>query len=340
MTLRLILALVLILEIVVQRTDGFQRIPSNRVGGRARLNVRMAGNDLRAGSVVALITPMNADMSIDYASFVDLLKWHVVEGTDGAVILGTTGEATMIGPEDRTEIIKTAVKTVAGAFPIIVGTGTIQTEKVIEMCQNAKDCGADASLVITPYYIKPPQRALVKHFWSIADAVDLPMVLYNCPGRTGVDMKPETVYELSRHKGIVGIKDATGDLERIPGMRKSVGDAFLIFSGEDDSGCQFASPSVGGDGVISVTANVAPAKMHSMLTLSKAGQKEEAEAINSELELLHSRLFMESNPIPVKKAVNMMGRCGPAIRQPLTELDISMEGALNEALVKGKCLGE
>ena len=244
MTLRLILALVLILEIVVQRTDGFQRIPSNRVGGRARLNVRMAGNDLRAGSVVALITPMNSDMSIDYASFVDLLKWHVVEGTDGAVILGTTGEATMIGPEDRTEIIKTAVKTVAGAFPIIVGTGTIQTEKVIEMCQNAKDCGADASLVITPYYIKPPQRALVKHFWSIADAVDLPMVLYNCPGRTGVDMKPETVYELSRHKGIVGIKDATGDLERIPGMRKSVGDAFLIFSGEDDSGCQFASPSV------------------------------------------------------------------------------------------------
>ena len=141
--------------------------PSSRLNRvkSTRLDVSMSGNSLRAGSVVALITPMKEDMSIDYAAFVDLLKWHVVEGTDGAVILGTTGEATMINQEDRTEIIKTAVKTVAGAFPIIVGAGTIETDKVIAMCQNAKDCGADASLVITPYYIKPPQRALIKHFW-------------------------------------------------------------------------------------------------------------------------------------------------------------------------------
>ena len=303
-----------------------------------RLDVSMSGNSLRAGSVVALITPMKPDMSIDYAAFVDLLKWHVVEGTDGAVILGTTGESTMINAEDRTEIIKTAVKTVAGAFPIIVGAGTIETDKVIGMCQNAKECGADASLIITPYYIKPPQRALIKHFWDVADAVDLPMVLYNCPGRTGVDMLPETVAELSKHKGIVGIKEATGDLDRIPGIRKSCGDDFLIYSGEDDSGCKFVSPAVGGDGVISVTANVAPAKMHTMLTLSKAGQKEEAEKINAELELLHSRLFLESNPIPVKKAVSMMGKCGPAIRQPLTELDISMEGVVREALTKANCI--
>ena len=151
-----------------------------------RLDLKMGGNSLRAGSVVALITPMKPDMSIDYAAFVDLLKWHIVEGTDGAVILGTTGESSMINDKDRTEIIKTAVKTVAGAFPIIVGAGAIETDKVIKMCQNAKDCGADASLVITPYYIKPPQRALIKHFWEVADAVDLPMVLYNCPGRTGL----------------------------------------------------------------------------------------------------------------------------------------------------------
>ena len=140
------------------------------------------------------------------------------------------------------------------------------------------------------------------------------MVLYNCPGRTGVDMKPETVAELSKHKGIVGVKEATGDLDRIPGIRKSCGDDFLIYSGEDDSGCDFASPAVGGDGVISVTANVAPAKMHSMLTLSKAGTKTEAEAINAECELLQSRLLEQ--PDPVKKAVSMMGKCGPAIRQP------------------------
>ena len=180
----------------------------------------MAMQQVKGGSVVALVTPMTKANDIDYDKFVDLLNWHVKEGSDGAVILGTTGEGSMINMEERSKMIKLAVATVKGAFPITVGTGTIETSKVIELCRNAKDCGADASLVITPYYVKPPQRALVTHYTSIADAVALPMVVYNCPGRTGVDMKPETVAEFSKHPNIVGIKDATGDLTRIAALRK------------------------------------------------------------------------------------------------------------------------
>ena len=175
---------------------------------------------VKGGSVVALVTPMTKTNDIDYDKFVDLLNWHVKEGSDGAVILGTTGEGSMINIEERSKLIKLAVATVKGAFPITVGTGTIETSKVIELCRNAKDCGADASLVITPYYVKPPQRALVAHYTSIADAIALPMIVYNCPGRTGVDMKPETVALLAKHPRIVGIKDATGDLGRIAPLRK------------------------------------------------------------------------------------------------------------------------
>jgi 4-hydroxy-tetrahydrodipicolinate synthase len=181
-------------------------------------------------------------------------------GTDGAVILGTTGESSTISAEERAEIIKMSVKAVNGAFPIIVGTGAIETKKVIEWGLQARDLGADATLVITPYYVKPPQRALIKHYTDIADAVNLPMLLYNCPGRTGVDLKPETIAEFSKHPMIIGVKDATGDLARVSPLRTLCGEDFLIFSGEDDNGCEFVR--IGGDGVISVTANVAPALMH------------------------------------------------------------------------------
>ena len=243
---------------------------------------------VRGGSVVALVTPMTANNAIDYPKLESLLKWHIAEGkatlctqnyffrrwwrqfsflsyclnagTDGAVILGTTGESSTISMEERTAIIKTSVKVVNGAFPIIVGTGTIETEKVIALCQHAKDCGADASLVITPYYVKPPQRALVTHYRKIADSVDLPMIVYNCPGRTGVDLKPETIAEFSSHPMIIGVKDATGDISRVTSLRNLCGKDFLIYSGEDDLGCEFVR--LGGDGVISVTANVAPKALH------------------------------------------------------------------------------
>jgi 4-hydroxy-tetrahydrodipicolinate synthase len=180
------------------------------------------------------------------------------------VILGTTGEASTISMEERTEIIKASVKIVGGAFPIIVGTGTVETSKTIALTKHAMECGADASLIITPYYVKPPQRALVKHFLSIADAVAFPLILYNCPGRTGVDLKPETIALMSSHPMIIGVKDATGDIERVTSIRKQSGDSFLIYSGEDDLACEFVRQ--GGDGVISVTANVAPSAMHKYVT--------------------------------------------------------------------------
>lgn len=185
--------------------------------------------EVRGGSVVALVTPMDEKNNIDYNSLKELLRWHIKEGTDGAVVLGTTGESTMISPEERVEIIKTAVATIDGKMPVIIGTGTIETSKVIALTQQAKDLGADAALVITPYYVKPPQRALVTHFTTIADKVDLPLILYNCPGRTGVDMKPETVAQMAKHRNIIGIKDATGDLSRVETLRKLCGEKFLIF---------------------------------------------------------------------------------------------------------------
>lgn len=179
--------------------------------------------------MVALVTPMDDNNAIDYQQLKSLLQWHVSEGSDGAVVLGTTGESTMISSQEREAIIKTAVSTVNGAMPVIIGTGTIETSKVIEMTKQAKDLGADAVLIITPYYIKPPQRALVKHFLAVADAVDIPIILYNCPGRTGVDMKPETVALMATHKNIIGIKDATGDLSRVETLRSLCGPNFLIY---------------------------------------------------------------------------------------------------------------
>jgi 4-hydroxy-tetrahydrodipicolinate synthase len=291
---------------------------------------------LRGGSVVALVTPMKADRSIDYGRLVDLLNWHVSEGTDGVVILGTTGEGSTTSFDERTEVIKTAVSTIKGAMPVIVGTGTIEPNKVIELTKQAKDLKADASLVITPYYVKPPQRALVSHFTSIVEAVALPLIAYNCPGRTGVDMKPETIALMAKHPLIVGVKDATGDLTRVKSIREGCGEKFLIYSGEDDSGCEFVK--IGGDGVISVTANVAPKAMHQMLSLSKQGKEAEAQKINDMLMPLHKRLFLESNPIPAKKALQIMGKIDGAIRPPLVELDPVHLPALQEALMIGKAI--
>ncbi|KAJ1438373.1 dihydrodipicolinate synthase [Ochromonadaceae sp. CCMP2298] len=295
----------------------------------------MALKPVVGGSVVALVTPMTAENKIDFPMFVDLLKWHIAEGTDGAVILGTTGEASTISLEERTEIIKIAVQTVNKAFPVIVGAGTIDPIKTRELCQHALDCGADASLVITPYYVKPPQRALVRHFLDLADSVALPMLLYNCPGRTGVDMKPETIAQISSHKNIVGVKDATGDLDRVKTLRDLCGKDFLIFSGEDDVGCQFMK--LGGDGVISVTANVAPKKMHLMLTGAKKGDPE-ADKINDTLMPLHKSLFLESNPIPTKKALEIMGKIGSGIRPPLCSLDETHHATITAALKAGNAL--
>lgn len=291
---------------------------------------------IRPGSVVALVTPMNDQNGIDYTKLEELLQWHISEGTDGAVVLGTTGEASMISWDERAKIIEHAVKTVNGAFPIIIGTGTIEASQVIKLSQQAKDLGADGTLVITPYYVKPPQRALIKHFTTIADAVDIPMIVYNCPGRTGVDMKPETIAAISNHPNIVGVKDASGDLSRVAAYRQLCNKDFLLYTGEDDSGCEFVK--IGGDGVISVTANVAPKLMHQMLLNSKEGNAVDAEKINASLLPLHTRLFLESNPIPVKKVLELMGKIGSGIRPPLCPLDAQHLDQLREAMIIGKVI--
>jgi 4-hydroxy-tetrahydrodipicolinate synthase len=325
--------LIVVLLVLLSNTSNAFTVSSSCRSRYNRLSLSMI-SPVKGGSVVALVTPMKEGTNaIDYDKFVELLEWHVKEGTDGAVILGTTGEGSMVNMDERTEVIKTAVKTVKGAMPIIIGTGTIETHKVIELTRNAKDNGADASLIITPYYVKPPQRALVKHFLDVANAVSLPMIVYNCPGRTGVDMKPETIAEL-KHKMIIGVKDATGDLSRVESIRKLCGKDFLIFSGEDDSGCDFVR--IGGDGVISVTANVAPGPMHNMLKWSKEGKKDDAEAINQSLMPLHQRLFLESNPIPAKKVLQLMGKIGTGIRPPLTNLSNEHLQKLQEAMMIGK----
>lgn len=314
-------------------TESFQARWSRPI---TRSSFAMALLPCRGGSIVALVTPMTSTNAIDYQTLESILRWHVSEGTDGVVILGTTGEASMISLEERTEIIKTSVKAVDGAFPIIVGTGSIETHKVIELSKHALSLGADASLVITPYYVKPPPRALVTHFRTIADSVPLPMIVYNCPGRTGIDMKPETIAEVSSHPMIVGVKDASGDNARVGPLRQMCGSDFLLYSGEDDQGCDFVR--LGGDGVISVTANVAPRAMHTMLVASKQGQRTEAEAINEYLMPLHKELFLEANPIPAKKALEMMGKIGSGIRPPLVPMAATHFDALREALIVGKCI--
>lgn len=257
---------------------------SGKFGLRTQFDLSMKAT-IKGGSIVALSTPMTITNAIDYPKLVDLLKWHVSEGSDGVVILGTTGESSTISQDDRTKIIETSVKTVNGAFPVIVGTGTIDTTKVIESSKHAESLGADGVLVITPYYVKPPQRALVTHFNAVADAIKIPVILYNCPGRTGVNMAPETVALCAKHPNIIGLKDAVGNIiERLPQIRAGCGDKFLLYryktklsifsvhayeliytykyeySGEDDLGCEYVG--LGADGVISVTANVAPNKMH------------------------------------------------------------------------------
>ena len=273
----------------------------------------------KGGSNVALVTPMKNDNKIDYESLVKLLKWHEKEQTDGIVLLGTTGEGSTINMSERSRIIETAVNLLKNKIPIIVGTGAVDPNKVIELTKNAKDLGADASLVITPYYVKPPQRALITHFSTIADSIDLPMILYNCPGRTGVDMIPETISKLSLHPNIIGVKDASGDLSRVESLRNQCEKGFLLYGGEDDQGYDFVK--MGGDGVISVTANLYPLLEHCMLKLAKEGNYELAEKINNKLMPIHKNLFIESNPIPVKRALNIIGKIDSGIRPPLTQLN-------------------
>lgn len=282
------------------------------------------------GSMVALVTPMTVDGELDWAALGALVDWHIAQGTHAIVAVGTTGESATLDVDEHLAVITAVVKQTAGRVPVIAGTGANSTREAIELTQRAKGAGADACLLVTPYYNKPTQEGLVQHFTAIANAVDIPQILYNVPGRTGVDMKPETVLRLAGHRNIVGIKEATGDLERARFLINQAPSAFAVYSGDDETAVELML--AGGKGNISVTANVAPALLSKMCELAIAGEAEAARAINETLMPVHKAMFVESNPIPVKWAIALMGKSPEGIRLPLTPLADQFHGQVREAL--------
>ncbi|MEO8134987.1 MAG: 4-hydroxy-tetrahydrodipicolinate synthase [Betaproteobacteria bacterium] len=289
------------------------------------------------GSLVAIVTPMLPDGSLDLPALRKLLDWHVESGTAGIVIVGTTGESPTVSVDEHCTLIRTTVEHVAGRMRVVAGTGANSTAEAIELTRFAREVGADACLSVSPYYNKPTQEGLYRHFRAIAEAVDLPLVLYNVPGRTVSDIGSDTVLRLAQVPGIVGIKDATSDLVRhVDMMRRLPGNKpFAFLSGNDDTALAYVL--LGGHGVISVTANVAPAQMALLCKAALAGNLAEARAINNELMPLHTRLFVEANPIPVKWALMEMGRIGAGIRLPLTPLDDRFHETVRAALRESGC---
>jgi 4-hydroxy-tetrahydrodipicolinate synthase len=282
------------------------------------------------GSIVAIVTPMHEDGSLDAEALKKLLDWHVAEGTDAIVIVGTTGESPTVSVDEHCELIKLAVDHVAGRIPVIAGTGGNSTSEAIELTHYAKEVGADASLQVVPYYNRPTQEGMYQHFRRIAEAVDLPVILYNVPGRTVADMSNDTIVRLSDVHGIVGVKDATGNLARGTELLRDVPKSFAVYSGDDATA--MALMLCGGQGNISVTANVAPKAMHELCVAAMAGRIADAIAINNRLIPLHNRLFVEPNPVPVKWALTQMGRMQSGIRLPLVTLGTGHHEAVRSAL--------
>ncbi len=282
------------------------------------------------GSIVAIVTPMQADGSLDYPSLKSLIDFHVKEGTDGIVVVGTTGESPTVDVDEHCELIRATVEYAAGRIPVVAGTGGNSTSEAIELTDYAKRVGATASLNVVPYYNKPTQEGLYRHFKAIAEAVDLPMILYNVPGRTVADLGNDTTLRLAQVPGIVGIKDATGNLERGSDLIKRVPDGFALYSGDDASALAFIL--LGGHGTISVTANVAPRLMHEMCEAALAGNAVHAREINFKLLGLHRNLFVEANPIPVKWAVQQMGLIKEGIRLPMTPLSPEFHERVRQAM--------
>jgi 4-hydroxy-tetrahydrodipicolinate synthase len=282
------------------------------------------------GSMVALVTPMHADNSLDWAALHKLVDWHLEQGTHAIVAVGTTGESATLNVEEHLAVIKKVVDQVNGRIPVIAGTGANSTSEAVELTQAAKDAGADACLLVTPYYNKPTQEGLFLHHTHIARAVAIPQILYNVPGRTGVDMKPETALRLALVPNIIGIKEATGDLVRAKLLIDEAPKDFAIISGDDATAVDLIL--LGGKGDISVTANVVPAAIARMCELALAGKAEEARAINERLLPLHTAMFVESNPIPVKWAVEQLGLIQSGIRLPLTRLSEQYHQQVKTAL--------
>lgn len=285
------------------------------------------------GSIVAIVTPMHPDGSIDFPGLRQLIDWHIAEGTDGIVIVGTTGESPTVSVDEHCELIKVAVEHTARRIPVIAGTGGNSTAEAIELTRYAKKIGADASLQVVPYYNRPTQEGMYQHFKKIAEAVDLPVILYNVPGRTVADMHNATILRLAQLPGIIGVKDATGNIGRGTDLLRQVPRSFAVFSGDDVTA--MALMLCGARGNISVTANVAPRAMHELCMAAMSGKVAEAVAINNRMLPLHTKLFVEPNPLPVKWALTAMNRIPSGIRLPLvplaTEYHETVRAALREA---------
>jgi 4-hydroxy-tetrahydrodipicolinate synthase len=282
------------------------------------------------GSIAALVTPMNSDGSIDFESFLNLLEFHINNSSDGVVLVGTTGEAPTIDFDEHIKLIEEGVKFIDGRMPVIAGTGANSTKEAIYLTAKAKERGADACLLVTPYYNRPNQEGLYQHFKAINDAVSIPQILYNVPCRTGCDLENDTVIKLSRLDNIVGIKDATGDLSRVDFFKKNIDSNFNLISGDDKTFDEFLIR--GGHGVISVTANLVPQKIHQICADIRSGNFESAKKINESLKNLHRLMFIEPNPIPVKWALAYQKKIKPFLRLPLVELDQKFHNEIKECV--------
>lgn len=283
-----------------------------------------------SGSIVATVTPMQADGAVDFGALDRLVQFHIDNGTDGIVAVGTTGESATLDVEEHIEVVRRVVAKAAKRIPVIAGTGANSTNEAIELTRQAKQAGADACLLVTPYYNKPTQEGLYRHYKAIAEAVAIPLILYNVPGRTACDMQPETVARLTEVPNIVGLKEATGSMERNRKLIALVGSKLALLSGDDDIAVE--SVLAGFRGVISVTANVVPRKMHQAIAAALQGNADEARRIDQTLAALHRTLFLESNPIPTKWALARMGMMGDGIRLPLTPFAKQFHGQVIEAL--------
>lgn len=288
------------------------------------------------GSIVALITPMHEDGAMDYVALERLVDFHVENGTDAIVAVGTTGESATLDEPEHCEVMRRVVAFARGRIQVIAGTGANSTREAIDLTRCAKEGGADACLLVTPYYNKPTQEGLYLHHKAIAEAVDIPQILYNVPGRTACDMLPETVERLSVVPNIVGVKEATGDLQRMREVLDRCGDRIAVFSGDDETALE--AMLMGARGDISVTANVAPRAMREMCAAALAGDRRQAQALNEPLMDLHRDLFVEANPIPVKWALYRMGKVATGIRLPMTQLSEQFHSTIEAALGKAGVL--
>ena len=298
----------------------------------------MSNNNHIRGSMVAIATPMLLNGEIDYKSLEGLIEFHILNKTDVIVSVGTTGESATLDFKEHESVIKKTLEIVNGRLPVIAGTGANSTSEAIELTKKAKELGADACLLVTPYYNKPTQNGLYEHYKKIADTVSIPQILYNVPGRTSVDMLPNTVYRLSSHPNIIGIKEATGVESRSKELLEKCAENISIFTGDDKTSMR--DMLLGFRGNISVTANIAPNQMHRMCTFAINGDKKEAERINNMVDTLHDSLFLESNPIPAKWALNNMSLIEKGIRLPLTWLDSKYHEDLEDAIINSRAKEE